>query len=437
MEHPDVRGPDDSRPATLRLATGRLLTAVLQTLAEEGPSPTAFRASPAADFLCDGTRRRAAQGWWLVYATELRVRSSPGNEREEELVELAFNGGPHVHNGEPLVWLLSMTMDVYGVRRLVLHDQATYPEPLLHLLQYHAIGKCRERLLQQTAIRLGQQLAARGGLRAVFTGVLTALGLYRETAGSVSAPHEWNEITAAEVMSAPAHAPYLAPQQPTAPFVTLDETPRGAAAQAQQSVLGAIAAKIATTARSSHASAPTTKRSNAEVAEAFAMHASEATKRENADLAEAFALSSAAAVVDGGGGGGGGGRRLSPEEEEKHFGVSQLLDSYGRDAQAWSSSFGDGGGFVPSRAASSIPPEPLPETAAGSALENHFKARGVSPDLRPPHLATQLAPPSVVDDQVDSLRARMPDRSTESLREMVRQSNSTAAFAQQLQGQGP
>ena len=102
---------DESPPAR-----GRLCSAVLATLFELGPSPTAFKAAPSADFLCDGTLHRTAPGWWVVFAAALEVKSSPADERQEELVELRFHDA-HVHNGEPFAWLLSMATDVYGVRR--------------------------------------------------------------------------------------------------------------------------------------------------------------------------------------------------------------------------------------------------------------------------------------------------------------------------------
>ena len=88
--------------------------------------------------------------------------------------------GERVHGGEPFTWELATAVDALGQRRLLLQDGATYPEPLFNLLQYRAIGECRDALLQHAAVRLGQALpSSNSSLRTVVTGVLTALGLRR------------------------------------------------------------------------------------------------------------------------------------------------------------------------------------------------------------------------------------------------------------------
>jgi hypothetical protein len=87
----------------VRLASGRLLTAVVQTLTDLGPSPTAFGGSPAADFLCEGRLRRTAPGWWVAFATQLHITSAPADEERGELVVLRFHGA-RVHNGEAFSW---------------------------------------------------------------------------------------------------------------------------------------------------------------------------------------------------------------------------------------------------------------------------------------------------------------------------------------------
>lgn len=229
----------------------RLLRAVLRTLSELGPSPTAFGASPSADYEVDGVRSRAAPGWWVIFAAKLKITSSilppaalsaDGMAEPGEVVELRFEAASHVHGGEPFSWVLSMATDVYGVRRLVLHDQASYPEPLMNMLQYHAIGRCREHLLQQTALLLGQQLAARTGLRAVVSGVLAALGLYKESVppdSMPSAPPAVGAWAPPPPRSAPPHA-NISPQQPFAAYRMLDETPR---ADKVPSVISALTAK--------------------------------------------------------------------------------------------------------------------------------------------------------------------------------------------------
>ena len=86
-------------------------------------------------------------------------------------------GGEGERGAEPFAWELSFVTDPDGVQSVVLVDHASYPRPLRHALQYYAISQCRDALLQGTAARLGQQIHARQGLRAVVHGVLAALGV--------------------------------------------------------------------------------------------------------------------------------------------------------------------------------------------------------------------------------------------------------------------
>ena len=375
------------------LPAGRLRSAVLATLADLGPSPTAFRASPSADFECDGHVKRTAPGWWLAYAAQLRVTSSLLSDTQEELVELRFHGA-RVHNGEPITWSLSTATDVYGVRRLVLHDQATYPEPLLNMLQYHAIGQCREHLLQQTALRLGQQLSTSGGpLRAVVNGVLAALGLYREKTLAAAA----GEPRTADPMPAAPRYPNLAPLQPPTTQHQLDETPRGV----QPSVLSAIAAKIAT----ARSSAPPTRRQPD-----VSLPAAEAFAAASAHAAAVAASSSATGVVatdDTNG-------ALCDDSAQAStgaadLGVSALVEPWGGDAAAaeWGVA----------------PVQPRFAGTTDSALTDAVDSTVAERALALSRSGLELQPPGAhasEEDQVDSLRAKMPDRSTDTLREIVR-----------------
>jgi hypothetical protein len=149
-----------------------LLSAVLQTLAEVGPNPTSFKASPAADYIADGYVNRSAPGWWVTYACLLEITSHTVEDAGhlEDLVSLRFDAGEDVHNGEPWVWELTYGME-HGERRLVLRDHATYPEPWRHVLQYHAIGRCRDTLLERAAARLGQQQGVRNSLSAAVAAI--------------------------------------------------------------------------------------------------------------------------------------------------------------------------------------------------------------------------------------------------------------------------
>ena len=146
----------------------RLLSAVLQSLSEVGPCPTAFRASPGADYVCNGKPMQAGPGWWVAFACQLQIVSVSDAGTSDEVVVLRFQGD-RVHRGEAFSWELATTTDQLGQRRLLLEDTATYPDPLLNILAYRAIAECRDMLLQRTALRLGQILPEKPGLKTVVT----------------------------------------------------------------------------------------------------------------------------------------------------------------------------------------------------------------------------------------------------------------------------
>ena len=172
--------PEPQRP--------RVLAAVLQTLSEHGPCPTAFQASPAASYRHGDKIGRAAAGWWVCYAARLQITAFDEPDRGE-VVHMGFHG-EGVHGAEPFAWELSFVTDTDGVQSVVLVDHASYPRPLRHALQYYAISQCRDALLQGTAARLGQQIHARQGLRAVVHGVLAALGFADAAVRSQRAAYE-------------------------------------------------------------------------------------------------------------------------------------------------------------------------------------------------------------------------------------------------------
>ena len=66
-----------------------LLSAVLQTLLDEGPNPTSFHASPAADFVLrhgDSRVLRSAPGWWIAYGWLLEVSHSMADDEDTAAV---------------------------------------------------------------------------------------------------------------------------------------------------------------------------------------------------------------------------------------------------------------------------------------------------------------------------------------------------------------
>ena len=278
-----------------------LLNAVLGTLSDDGPCPTAFSASPAAEFECDGLRRLASEGWWVCYACKLEIFSSAPDD-PDEIVELTFTPpDKKVHNGKPFSWMLSMAIDDSGVRRLVLHDKGEYAMPLLNVLSYHAIAQCRERLLQMTALRLGQTIVLKkSAIGAVVTGVLAAVGLYKDvsssdvlattTSGNFGGGGGDVAAAAARLQANPTRPPHvnLPPLQPAAAFKVLDETPRNTTSTSQQpSVLSNIFQKISS-ARSNLPSAPVSRRSEKAAAAAAVA---------KANAAELFFINSSAAAA--------------------------------------------------------------------------------------------------------------------------------------------
>ena len=379
-----------------------LLQAVLQTLSDEGPNPTAFRASPSATYVCDGLPRRTAPGWWVAFGTALEVTSFVEGA-DDELVELRFRGD--VHRGEPFSWLLSTTTDETGVRRLLLEDRASYPDRLPSWLQYHAIGQCRDALLQRTAVRLGQQAAAATGLRAVFGSVLAALGLVRglptPTAGAPAAEAEATtaaggaratEGGAAPPPERPPHV-WMPPPREAQPYRMLDETPR-AVLEASQAARGVAPPPPA-----------------------------------GVLAAEAFVLAAAAKQA----GGGGGPERADAPEAGPLGGVDAAVVA-GADARSSVSGppVGVSGllhdpshGMSWNLAMSARTPrsDGSAEAAATDDGRGGAAARGIAGGFgavgggRPLQLTSGLS--LSLDDQVDLLREQMPQHSTQTLRRMI------------------
>ena len=175
---------------------GRVTAAVLQTLAERGPNPTLFRASPAAPFWCEGREFRCAPGWWVIFACEVEVTSVQEEDGDDALdvVTLTFRPpGPELHDGRPFWWEFSVVARD-GVQRLILRDIAEYPAPLSNYLSYLAIGQCRDAMLRGTARRLGCEMA--GGfasLALVARAVSSLLGGASRPAASSSSSKMWRE----------------------------------------------------------------------------------------------------------------------------------------------------------------------------------------------------------------------------------------------------
>ena len=384
-----------------------LLNAVLGTLSDDGPCPTAFSASPAAEFECDGLRRLASEGWWVCYACKLEIFSNAPDD-PDEIVELTFTPpDKKVHNGKPFSWMLSMAIDDSGVRRLVLHDKGEYAMPLLNVLSYHAIAQCRERLLQMTALRLGQTIVLKkSAIGAVVTGVLAAVGLYKDVSSSdvLATTTSGNfggggdvAAAAARLQANPTRPPHvnLPPLQPAAAFKVLDETPRNTTSTSQQpSVLSNIFQKISS-ARSNLPSAPVSRRSEKAAAAAAVA---------KANAAELFFINSSAAAAEAEGGSP---TRSSPgggllDEEEVQVVYSSTAMEEAEDS---------GGGFDINAL---INPDRAAERAAAGAYGGMALALGVG---------SGSGTAADIEEQIDSLRARHPDRSTESLRELVRRRN--------------
>ena len=249
-------------PAIQMAASGtELLPAILQTLSEKGPSPTLFRASPAASLYCEGRELRCAAGWWLVFACDLEVSIVYEETLYEgpplEVAVLRFTpAGPELNAGEPWSWELSLQVR-NGARRLVLRDLGRYLDT--GVLAMYAIGQCRDALLRGAAVRLG---TAYPEPQFSFAAVSRSLGTF----ASMLPPRPWlRPAESAESSAAPeaptggaplqSGSPLLAPlrsgsppppphaiqhvqlpaQPPLAPLAALsimDETPRADAAEA-------------------------------------------------------------------------------------------------------------------------------------------------------------------------------------------------------------
>ncbi len=237
-----------------------VLAAVLSTLSnEKGPCPTLFRASPASTLLCQGAEIRVAPGWWVAFACDVEVDGvlEQGFSALEsvEVVTIHFTPTSHeLHNGEAWRWELSLQVRD-GERRLVLRDLAEYPAPLLNVLQYHAIGQCREALLRGAARRLEAELPSRfPTLAAVSRGIsafFSAGSQQRGPGGRDREPKVGEAAWPADVGAAPPAAvdvsgspigrdfehPRL-PSRPSPPpdaFRVLDATPRADAASGEPS----------------------------------------------------------------------------------------------------------------------------------------------------------------------------------------------------------
>ena len=206
-------------PAIQMAASGtELLPAILQTLSEKGPSPTLFRASPAASLYCEGRELRCAAGWWLVFACDLEVSIVYEETLYEgpplEVAVLRFTpAGPELNAGEPWSWELSLQVR-NGARRLVLRDLGRYLDT--GVLAMYAIGQCRDALLRGAAVRLG---TAYPEPQFSFAAVSRSLGTF---ASMLPPPHAIQHV----------QLPAQPPLAPLAALSIMDETPRADAAEA-------------------------------------------------------------------------------------------------------------------------------------------------------------------------------------------------------------
>ena len=360
-----------------------LLPAVLHVLSEEGPNPTWFRAAPSAEYLCNGRVMRTAPGWWPASACNLEVSSSR-EEGYEEVVTLRFEG-LGVHCGQPWSWDLTTGVLGAGDRRLLLHEHTLHPFGTW--LQSHAISVAREALIQRTAVHLGHQLAARHDLRVTIAGVLAFAGsllgstptdslsrkqsgtkpMWRpDTARSRTEDEAHHEVSTFHVLDETPRAAVLRATEANLTqgvaafdgvYHVLDETPRGGAGNPLLPPLGIPMASFGRSQNSCRSQAQSTRA--LATAEAFA----------NAFLQPTEGSSQAESD---------GQLPTSSETAEK-----EQLDSFDDSKSAL--------------------PKHLPDDAL-SSIDS-----GSSTVLRS------------LDDEVDLLRARMPDRSTATLREMVRQ----------------
>jgi len=325
-----------------------LLSAVLQTLSEKGPNPTALRASPASDFVADGRLLRSASGWWVTFGCMLEISSqSTEGDDPDELVSLHFSGSRDVHNGVPFLWELVYGIRENGERRLMLRDHASYPDPWRYALQYHAIGRCREALLERTAARLGHDLGQRNSVGAVIAAVVASVfGSHagQERPAGLKAQPMWRPPDE----SANDFAFEAPPPEPPSP--------------------SPFAWAVKTTALGHELGSQ-------EVAAYHVLDETPRMEQPPARTAE-FALGAAASAPT----------------------VAAPVPSSLAAAEAFAGVF----------------------SAAQSARDDG-PARGSEPILPMGGVGLQPRHHTSVEDEVDSLRARMPDRSTDTLREMVRQ----------------
>jgi hypothetical protein len=335
---------------------------------------------------------KSAPGWWVAFGARLDVNSTPETAHESERIVLHFHG-PRVHDGDPFSWELTTGMDHLGVRRLVLLDNATYPKPLLNVLQYHAIGSCRDLLLQRAAIHLGEQLTAPSGLRAVVSGVLAALGMLRGSA------RETQEREAAVATEYGDSYPYMRSRPPhvslqphgVSTIRILDETPRGVGGAGGGGGGGGGAGGSGGGTRTVAA------------AEAFA-------------LASSAAASSIGNTAEATGGSGYVGEAQQQQQQQQQgpdqsprelpvaplgVGISKIVDPFAEE-ESWSAN----------------------AKAADGSGEGGMGRTSISTSLRPSHLPLRAASPThgkrSEEEMVDSLRGHMPNRSTDTLRELVR-----------------
>lgn len=128
-----------------------LVDDLTQVLSQRGPNLTLMHASPAADFICDGQKKHTAEGWWVFFSCDATVTS-----RIDGDVEVRFkSSGPGVHGGRAWSWTLALMPGEDGQKQLMLHDDASFPSPILNMFSYHAIGECRRALLNRLAVQTG------------------------------------------------------------------------------------------------------------------------------------------------------------------------------------------------------------------------------------------------------------------------------------------
>ena len=128
--------------------------ALLRSFADPGPNPTAFGACPGAAYQCNERSHRANSGWFVVFSSDLviscgEIRAEDGSRAEQ--AELRFVPcGKGVMDGVPWTWQLTAVRTA-GQARLLIQDTASYPSPLVNLLTYHAVVACRDALCTRVA----------------------------------------------------------------------------------------------------------------------------------------------------------------------------------------------------------------------------------------------------------------------------------------------